>query len=1011
MNEARPNSDSNPTPPKPPSGVVVPRMALPHGPETVVNPEGRPPSDGSGDRLPTPMPASSIVRSLFPAIEEPQNEERNQAAAGVQLGHFTILERIRDGGMGAVFRALDSRLNRVVALKVLPPALTRDNSSVQRFRNEAQAAAQLDHENIARVFYIGEDQGLHFIAFEFVSGTNLRDLIQQFGRLPVSDAVNYTLQVASALLHTSQQGVVHRDIKPSNIIITPSGRAKLVDLGLARKENKADAEPDLTLAGTTLGTFDYISPEQARDPRTADVRSDIYSLGCTLYHMLTGAPPFPEGTVLQKLLQHQGDDAPDPSLVNRKVPDNLSAIVRKMMAKDPRRRYQSAEQLVRDLMLIAGAMGLRSLSSEGLIWMSAQPSRASFLERHLAWMATVAALLLIVGYMQFGGVRFSPHDGEIAGPLSPGHRPEAPSVAGEKNVQIAQGVTPGSRPAQQKIAAKTSAPVGGQSKPRPDDGSSNGSVPPQTVPGKVAPTARTTARTTSQETKRESVAPSEPLRDSVSLQTTSAGGVSLGPQVGTAVTALKPDSLDAASISGLGPASVALPVFVDPGDGAAASQPPARPNSDVVPDGAAPSAAAEPQSARAGGSPPEQASTRPGESASAAQGSDAISIVAADGTPRQSFRTLEAACAAAENGSIIELRFNGKRTEVPARITKRVSIRAGKGFHPLIEFLPTQIPAEGYLTRMLTVTGGSLDLVGVDLLMTVRDAIPTDYWVLVAAQRPEAVRLYGATLTIQNPRRHSAAFFELHSGVSTSMPDMEMGGNQPKPPQELEVSASLVRGEADLFLVRTIMPARLSLKESIVALGGTLLRTTGGSGATETGPRLDLRLEHVTALLAGGLLKLDSSDASRRFPHIQVSAFNNIFTTSSRDALISMSGNAPPQDFRPLLHWTGRKNFYDRFEAFWSMISTDGTGKAEVLDFDAWQQNWSPANEVDAHANAVIWKRDWAQKPPAELTAADMALDRQAPGNPAVSGATNGSDAGANLPALANLGVDGAEEE
>ena len=124
--------------------------------------------------------------------------------------------------------------------------------------------------------------------------------------MPVAESVNYILQIASALVHTSAQGVVHRDIKPSNIIITPSGRAKLVDLGLARKENKDDHAADLTVAGTTLGTFDYISPEQARDPRAADVRSDIYSLGCTLYHMLTGEPPYPEGTVLQKLLQHQG---------------------------------------------------------------------------------------------------------------------------------------------------------------------------------------------------------------------------------------------------------------------------------------------------------------------------------------------------------------------------------------------------------------------------------------------------------------------------------------------------------------------------------------------------------------------------------------------------------------------------------------------------------------------------------------------------------------------------------
>src|SRR5690606_6910543 len=155
---------------------------------------------------------------------------------------------------------------------------SRDRAAVLRFQNEARAAARLDHENIARVFYIGEDRGLHFIAFEYVTGQNVRDAIIRAHRLRVADAVNYALQIASALRHTSAAGVVHRDIKPSNIIIAPNGRAKLVDLGLARKI-ASESMGDLTVAGTTLGTFDYISPEQAKDPRSVDVRSDIYSLG------------------------------------------------------------------------------------------------------------------------------------------------------------------------------------------------------------------------------------------------------------------------------------------------------------------------------------------------------------------------------------------------------------------------------------------------------------------------------------------------------------------------------------------------------------------------------------------------------------------------------------------------------------------------------------------------------------------------------------------------------------
>src|SRR5690606_11588454 len=285
--------------------------------------------------LPANRQDSSIWRRLFPVDDDPSGQMEPDAAAGCELGHFLIEERIGSGGMGAVFRALDTRLQRVVALKVLAPSQSGDRAAVLRFQNEARAAARLDHENIARVYYFGEDRGLHFIAFEYVTGQNVRDLIARTGRLPVADAVNYTMQIAAALRHTAAAGVVHRDIKPSNIIIAPNGRAKLVDLGLARKLT-SDSVGDLTVVGTTLGTFDYISPEQARDPRSVDVRSDIYSLGCTLYHMLTGGPPYSSGTVLQKLLDHQQGMAPDPRLSNPAVPPALSAICRKMMAGDPR---------------------------------------------------------------------------------------------------------------------------------------------------------------------------------------------------------------------------------------------------------------------------------------------------------------------------------------------------------------------------------------------------------------------------------------------------------------------------------------------------------------------------------------------------------------------------------------------------------------------------------------------------------------------------------------------------
>jgi hypothetical protein len=310
---------------------------------------------------------------------------------GRTLAHFELIEPIGVGGMAAVIRARDRQLDRLVALKILPPEMATDPENVRRFHQEARAAARLDHENIARVFYCGEDQRLHFIAFEFVEGINLRALLERRGRLPVAEAVHYMLQIAAGLAHAAGRGVVHRDIKPSNIIISPNGRAKLVDMGLARNLGPAD-DKGLTQSGVTLGTFDYIAPEQAMDPREADVRSDVYALGCTFYHMLTGQPPVPEGTAAKKLHHHQHIPPVDPRQLNPDIPDDVAAILNRMMAKDPRDRYQRAEHLVQHLIQVAQKLGATADVPDGVLFVDAPlpapPRKRPFL------MAAVGALAL-----------------------------------------------------------------------------------------------------------------------------------------------------------------------------------------------------------------------------------------------------------------------------------------------------------------------------------------------------------------------------------------------------------------------------------------------------------------------------------------------------------------------------------------------------------------------------------------------------------------------------------------
>ncbi len=310
--------------------------------------------DGNTDDAPTVITQN---RTHPPPVAPPHVVGEAPTLAGRTLGHFELIEAIGAGGMAAVLKARDQELGRVVALKILPPESARDPEGVTRFKQEARAAAKLDHENVARVYFCGEDQGLHFIAFEFVEGSTLRALIDRRGKLPAGECVGYMIQLAAGLAHASERGVVHRDIKPSNIIITPGGRAKIVDMGLARHLDANPANGGVTQSGVTLGTFDYISPEQALDPRRADVRSDLYSLGCTFYHALTARPPVPEGTAAKKLYAHQHTEPLDPRLLNPAIPDGVAAVLSKLMAKDPTRRYQTPASLIADLKRLVEPLG------------------------------------------------------------------------------------------------------------------------------------------------------------------------------------------------------------------------------------------------------------------------------------------------------------------------------------------------------------------------------------------------------------------------------------------------------------------------------------------------------------------------------------------------------------------------------------------------------------------------------------------------------------------------------
>jgi serine/threonine protein kinase len=271
---------------------------------------------------------------------------------GTRVGRYEVVAHLASGGMGEVYKARDIQLDRVVALKVLPPRLSENTSSVERFRREARHAAKLSHKNIVTLYDWGQDGDTWFLALEFIDGVDLNAYIGTKGRLTPQEAWLITIQAARALDHAFQQGITHRDIKPSNFLLLRQGgklRVKLTDLGVARAVAD-DSEWRVTRAGTTVGTLDYLSPEQARDSALADVRSDIYSLGCTLYHMLAGQPPFPEGGLGERLFKHLQVEPPDVRDFNPDVPDGLWDVMRRMLAKRPDDRYQTPAELLEALL-------------------------------------------------------------------------------------------------------------------------------------------------------------------------------------------------------------------------------------------------------------------------------------------------------------------------------------------------------------------------------------------------------------------------------------------------------------------------------------------------------------------------------------------------------------------------------------------------------------------------------------------------------------------------------------
>jgi serine/threonine-protein kinase len=304
------------------------------------------------------LPAEDRARPVARALVEMGLLTKFQAellmagrTSGFVVGQYRILDQVGQGGMGRVFKAMHQTMNRVVALKVLAPQHMKTERARTLFQREVRAAGRLMHPNIVTAYDASCADGRHYLAMEFVDGPNLEQLVRDQGPLPCGLACDLIRQAANGLQYAFEQGMVHRDIKPSNLLMQPGqngapATVKILDFGLARLQDPARvvarSNPTiLTRENTVVGTPDFLSPEQSRDVHAVDIRSDLYSLGCTFYYLLTGNVPFEGGNSLEKLIRHSAEEAVPVEEYRPDLPAAVAEIVRRLMAKNPADRFQT----------------------------------------------------------------------------------------------------------------------------------------------------------------------------------------------------------------------------------------------------------------------------------------------------------------------------------------------------------------------------------------------------------------------------------------------------------------------------------------------------------------------------------------------------------------------------------------------------------------------------------------------------------------------------------------------
>ncbi|MGQ9505931.1 MAG: serine/threonine-protein kinase [Thermogutta sp.] len=918
--------------------VEKPRMADARSPSD--SQENPPPATASGRRggyrledQPTVITGGESSAFAPTTLERPA-ESNPRLAPGNTIGPYELLELIGGGGMGRVFRAYDVRLSRIVALKVLTSEQASDPQILARFQNEARSAARLSHPGIVQVFSAGEQDGIYYIAFEFVEGMNLRALVEQQGPLSVGESLHYTLQVAESLEHASARGIIHRDIKPSNIIVTREGRTKLIDLGLARMLQQNGRSSDLTTSGMTLGTFDYIAPEQARDPRLADIRSDIYSLGCTLFFMLSGQPPFPGGSVLQKLLQHQSEEPPNIRSIRPDVSEPVARVLRRMMAKSPRQRYQSAEELVQALRSLLGVRGPSLPAADGKNGKMVQKRLP--LQQHLPWLVPVVMLLLSTLVLDwwwsqgaeetiYFGDDIQHRNGLFSPPL-----PNLPVRQGESETEQQRRTSPDfSKPAG---ATSPSARLGSSSQIDYQSGQSQ-------KPDVGVPPVDTRLQTG--------------VND---LTTRAKEAALLGTGVNEYPGTVGPPALDRSRSVNEGEGTETKETVASLPPSINAAMPPV--TSDLISTNRA-TAASSPE-----GFPAAMSVSR-----------DWVRVVDPTSKEPGSYRTLEAACQVALPGDEIRLNFDGPLLVEGCDLRARqLAIRAARGRFPELVFRPsdrTKLRGDSFWT----LAASNVLFEDVAMRIEIPPELIANDWYLFRVTYNSVLELNRCVLSlvaissagkITKGSVNVGSFFAFHEDPrnellvrsSDGVTENQSLGNV------IRLQHCIIRGEGDVLRSASCQSTQVVLEKSFVSVAGRLLDMRGTERTPAANSSVNLQLRRLTIWAENGLIRQTQVPYQPHLQPVRVESENCIFVADPQSAFIEQ--HVPSVDVAlRLLTWFGRRNFYEQFTRFWSV----GTGTSHIaplqLSFDYWKAYWRLEHEQDAAWGGVPWRGPLPLKVPA----------------------------------------------